>query len=82
MDFQTIIGTVGVTLLLVAYFLQLIKKISSDSKIYALLNIIGSLLSAYSSYLIAFVPFIVLELTWALVSVIALVKAFSKEKAA
>ena len=41
MSLSTIIGSLGVTLLLVAFFLNLFKFISQESSLYILLNIIG-----------------------------------------
>ena len=80
MDLQTILGTVGVFILLMAFFLQMINRLDANSITYAMLNITGALLSAWSSYLIEFVPFIVLELTWALVSLGSLVKALGSRE--
>lgn len=73
-DFPTIVGSIGVGLLLLAYFLNLIKRLSQDSKLYTMLNIIGAGLACYSSYLISFIPFIILEGAWFVVSLIALIK--------
>ena len=75
-DFPTIVGSVGVGLLLLAYFLNLTKRVSQDSRLYTTLNIIGAGLACYSSYLISFAPFIILEGVWFAVSVIALIKLF------
>ena len=38
-DFPTIIGSIGVGLLLLAYLLNLLKRISQDSRLYTSLNI-------------------------------------------
>jgi hypothetical protein len=75
-DFPTIVGSIGVGLLLLAYFLNLIKRVSQDSGIYTALNVVGAGLACYSSYLISFIPFILLEGVWFIVSAIALVKLF------
>jgi hypothetical protein len=74
MNFSTITGSVGVTLLLIAFLLNLFKIISTESKIYILLNIIGAGISCYASALIHYMPFVILEATWCLVAFIALVK--------
>jgi hypothetical protein len=71
--FATIVGSVGVGLLLVAYFLSLMKKLSQGSQLYALLNTLGAGLACYSSYLIGFAPFVLLEGTWFVVSLVALI---------
>ncbi len=69
----TLLGFLGVTLLLLAFFLNLFKFLSSDGYTYITLNCVGGLLACYSSYLIGFMPFVVLEGTWALVAAIALI---------
>jgi hypothetical protein len=74
MSFSTIIGSLGVTLLLIAFFLNLFKFISQESSLYILLNIIGGGLSCYASVLISYMPFVILEGTWCLVAVAAFVK--------
>ena len=76
-DFPTIVGSIGVGLLLLAFLLNLIKRVSQDSRIYTALNVAGAGLACYSSYLISFVPFIILEGVWLAVSAIALVKLFA-----
>ncbi len=68
MDFHTVIGSVGVTMLLLAYVLLQLKKLGTDHLSYAVLNFLGAAMAMWSSYLIDFIPFVVLEGTWALVS--------------
>ena len=68
------LGTVGVSLLLVAFLLILFKKIQVDSVSYILLNMVGAALCGVSAYLITFYPFVVLEGVWVLVSLYALFK--------
>jgi hypothetical protein len=68
------LGTVGVSLLLVAFLLILFKKIRVDSVGYILLNMVGAALCGVSAYLISFYPFVVLEGVWVLVSLYALFK--------
>ena len=68
------IGTVGVTLLLIAFALNIAKKITANSKVYLLLNFFGAGLAGVSSYIIKFWPVVVLESVWAIATLIALVK--------
>ena len=75
MDFQVLVGTAGVSLLLVAFFLNLFKFLGQDTKAYALLNIFGAGLAGYASVLIHYVPFVVLESVWALVALIGFFRA-------
>jgi len=74
------IGTTGVTLLLIAFALNISKKISASSKFYLLLNILGAGLAGVSSYLIQFWPFVVLESVWVIATILALVKPSTNEK--
>jgi hypothetical protein len=70
----TVIGSVGVALLLLAFLLNLFRVLSADGYPYTLLNLVGAGLACYSSYLIEFVPFVVLEGAWAGVAGVALVR--------
>ncbi len=78
MDLQDLIGTVGVSLLLVAFFLNLFKIISQESRSYILLNLLGAGLACYASVLIGFLPFVILEGTWATVALLALIRPVLK----
>jgi hypothetical protein len=69
-----IIGFLGVALLLVAFFLNLFRLLSADSLPYLVLNLVGAGLACASSYLIDFLPFVLLEGTWATVAAVALVR--------
>jgi hypothetical protein len=71
---STLIGSAGVALLLVAFFLSLIKRLAQDSVAYTLLNLVGAALAGYASWLIGFIPFVVLEGTWAVVAAVALLR--------
>ena len=74
-----IIGSMGVALLLVAFFLNLIGKLESKSVLYGLLNTIGAALAATASYMINYWPFIILEGIWSLVSLVGLIRALQKK---
>lgn len=71
------IGTIGVALTLVAYFCMSVRWMSAHSRIFFLLNTIGAILTCFASYLISYWPFVVLEGSWAIVSLIGLMKAGS-----
>lgn len=73
------IGTIGVTLLLIAFALNIAKKLSATSKTYLLLNILGAGLAGVSSYMIEFWPFVVLESVWVIATLIALLKPQTNE---
>ena len=68
------IGTVGVGLLLGAFFLNLFGWLKTDSRAYQALNAIGAGVACYASYLIDFLPFVVLEGSWSLVAGSALLR--------
>ena len=70
----TAIGTVGVALMLVAYFLNLVKLQRVDGYPYILLNLTGAALACWSSVMIRFTPFVVLEGAWAAVAAVMLVR--------
>ena len=74
MSLSSIVGSLGVALLLIAFFMNLFKYILPESKTYILLNVTGAGLSCYASALIHYMPFVVLEATWCLVAFAALVK--------
>jgi hypothetical protein len=66
------IGFIGVTILLVAYFLNLTNKLQKDNLYYILMNIFGAGLACLASVLLKYWPFIVLEGCWTLVSIAGL----------
>lgn len=74
MQYSSLVGSVGVSLLLIAFFLNLFGWMSQSSKWYILLNLVGAGLSCYASVLIHYTPFILLEATWCIVSAAGLVK--------
>jgi len=77
----TLIGFAGVALLLAAFLLNLIRLMRSDGYAYTSLNCVGAALACYSSYLISFMPFVVLEGVWAFAAAAAIVrKALGRSK--
>jgi hypothetical protein len=68
----TALGFIGVSLLLLAFFLNLFQMLRSDSLVYISLNLVGPGLACYSSWLIQFMPFVLLEGVWAIVAAVAL----------
>ena len=80
MTLATLFGTVGVGLILTAYFLNLNDWLSQHSLTYILMNLVGAILACISSVLIGSVPFTILEGTWSLVSLIALIKKSAHRK--
>jgi len=74
MKTSDIIASIGVIILLIAFFLNLNKKLKADSKAYILMNFIGAGICCYASYIVRFYPFVVLEGIWAFVALISLLK--------
>jgi hypothetical protein len=74
MTYTDIISTIGVSLILLAFFLNTFKFISDTSKLYFALNIIGGGFACYGSVLLNSLPFIILEGTWSLVALIGFIK--------
>ncbi|WP_428327801.1 CBU_0592 family membrane protein [Mucilaginibacter sp.] len=72
MKTSDILASIGVIILLIAFLLNLYKKLPSSSKAYAAMNFIGAGICCYSSYLISFYPFVVLESVWAIVALLSL----------
>lgn len=68
------VGLAGVTMLLVAFFLNLWGKISKDGLTYILMNMIRAGIACFASWLINYMPFVILEGTWALVSLAGLIR--------
>lgn len=66
------IGFIGVAILLIAFFLNLQNKIDRNSLAYILMNITGAALACAASWMIGYLPFVILEGTWTLVSLFAL----------
>ncbi|PLX21294.1 MAG: hypothetical protein C0597_03500 [Marinilabiliales bacterium] len=79
MNTVDIIGFLGVSIILLAFLLNLINAISNKSIWYILLNLTGAAIACYASILLKYVPFIILEGIWALVSLLALIKLFLKK---
>ena len=65
------LGSIGVAFLLLAFFLNLWGKLGADTLIYQAMNAGGAGLACYASYLIGFLPFVILEGTWCAVALLA-----------
>ncbi len=78
MHTNDLIGTLGVGLILIAYFAATFKMISNSGKLYFGLNVIGAALACYASWLINYYPFIILEAVWTFVSLIAFLRTPKK----
>ena len=69
-----IIGSIGVALLLIAFFMNSFGMLTSDSRAYQAMNAGGAAISCYASYLIGFAPFVVLEAIWCAAAIAAMLR--------
>ena len=74
MTFIDWLGFIGVFLILLAYFLNVSGKLKSTDLSFILLNLIGAGIACLASILLHYIPFILLEGAWTLISVITLFK--------
>ena len=74
MSTSDIIASLGVIILLIAFLLNLYKKVPAESRIYTAMNFIGAALCGLSSYMIKFYPFVVLEGIWAAFALFSFIK--------
>jgi hypothetical protein len=72
------IGFAGVSILLIAFLLNITGKISKNSILYILMNVAGGGLACIASWLIHYIPFVILEATWTLVALGALINYLRK----
>ena len=74
------LGFAGVSLILLAFFLNLKNVLSTDHLAYVLLNTVGAALACLASILMQYLPFVILEGVWLLVSGQALWKRWKTYK--
>ena len=68
------IGFIGVFQILLAYALNVMGKVSHKDLSFILLNLIGAGMACLSSVLLNYLPFIILEGVWTIISFISLIK--------
>jgi len=68
------IGFIGVFQILLAYFLNVTGKITNKNLTFILLNLIGAGMACVASILLNYVPFVILEGIWMLISAVSLIK--------
>jgi hypothetical protein len=71
-----IIGSAGVLMLLLAYFLNLFNYVQKNGHTYIWMNFIGAGLACYASTLLQYIPFVILEGVWSAVSAAAIIKKY------
>ncbi len=80
MNIPDITGTAGVGLILLAYFCSTFSWINGKGKLFFLLNTLGAGLACTASWLIGYWPFIILEGTWFVVSLLGLVRVYYRKQ--
>lgn len=68
------VGSFGVALLLLAFFLNAFGWLGREARAYQLLNLAGAAIAGWASWMIGYLPFVVLEATWAAVALVALLR--------
>ena len=74
MEYSTLIGSLGVSLLLLAFLLTIFGTISQQGHFYLWLNLVGAALAAYASWMIHYIPFVILECAWTVVAFSAILR--------
>lgn len=80
MNYVDWIGFIGTFFILLAYFLNLSGKLNNGDLLYMVLNLIGALLALSASILLNYIPFIILETVWSLVSFYFVIQYFKALK--
>ncbi|HMG82883.1 MAG TPA: hypothetical protein VK559_07595 [Ferruginibacter sp.] len=73
------IGFIGVAILLIAFFLNIANIIKSDSFLYLFLNLVGAGISCTASIMLKYIPFVIMEACWTMVSALGLVRYARKK---
>ena len=74
MEASDLIASAGVTLILVAFLLNLTGRLDRESSVYLWLNLVGAGLACLASALVPFIPFVVLEGVWAIAALVGLIR--------
>jgi len=75
-----LIGILGVVLLLLAYLLLQINKLKSEQIAFPLLNLFGSLMILLSLFYDWNLSAVIIEISWALISIYGIIKIKSRGK--
>ncbi len=76
-----IIGTVGVAVIIIAYFLLQTGRLRSEHLAYSVMNGFGAVLILISLYYAFNFPSFVVEFFWLLISLYGIVNSISRKKA-
>jgi hypothetical protein len=73
-NFASILGWIGMSLILGAYFLVSYKFVKGDEFSYQIMNLVGSVFLFYNAYYSKSKPLMALQISWAIIAIIAIVK--------
>lgn len=73
-----LIGSLGVAVLLIAFVLNLMRKVTERSALYLLLNFVGAGLAAWYAWHDRIIPFVVLEAVWGITALVRLLIGLRK----
>ena len=79
-EFHDIVGTVGVILIVAAYFLLQIGKMKNDSLLFSVGNGVGAALILFSLLFEFNAPAFLIEFFWLLISIIGVVRYLIRRK--
>jgi hypothetical protein len=74
------VGSLGVALLLGAFFANLCGFLDRGHRTYQSLNLVGAGLACWASWMIGFFPFVILEGAWAIVAAVALTSGLRPDR--
>jgi hypothetical protein len=77
-----IIGLIGTACIILAYFLNQSRLLTSTDIRYPLINLVGACLLLYSLYFVPNLPSIVIEVFWIAISLMGIAKALKERKKA
>lgn len=77
---SNLVGIIGVSLILLAYFLIQLEKVTNKDLIYSVMNLIGSVLLLISLLRFWNLPSVVIEFFWMAISLYGIYNAISRSK--
>ena len=80
MKWYDILGTLGVSVIILTYVLLQIERVRSDQLIYSLLNAVGAALILVSLYFDYNFPSVVVEFFWLVISLFGIGKYFARSR--
>ncbi len=79
--FADIVGIVGVTLILIAYFLLQFEKMNSNSVSYSMLNLVGAAMILYSLFYHWNLASVIIEIAWIIISIAGIFRSLKRQRA-